>query len=288
MPTRKESELREETITRLNLLVSQTFGGDRYITCHNFGSWQLQLALPGSDLDFVLMGGGGQAYNPLRKVASSLRNKRYASSMNVIENTRVPIIKYTDIKTDIDCDISFDMEGGILMGSCFSRILRERKMVHCRKLVMLIKYWLRSRGLHEPFNGGLGSYSVLVLVISHIQHNQQKNESLASLFRSFFEFYGTKFNFLTTGISLLNGGEYFSKEARGGAFSPAEQTKPALEDPCDPKNNISQASFQMPKIRDAFGQTSRRLEKQYGSDSQDENFGILNEIFFRPHSGRIK
>merc|ERR1711880_25938 len=135
VPTRKEIDLREETITRLNLLVNQTFGGDRYITCHNFGSWQLQLALPGSDLDFVLMGGGEQAFNPLRKMASSLRNKRYASSMNVIENTRVPIIKYTDIKTNIDCDISFDMEGGILMGACFSKILGERKMIHARKLV---------------------------------------------------------------------------------------------------------------------------------------------------------
>jgi hypothetical protein len=39
-------------------------------------------------LDFALVGGNEVAHNPLRKIASSLRNKRMASFMNVIEHTR--------------------------------------------------------------------------------------------------------------------------------------------------------------------------------------------------------
>jgi DNA polymerase sigma len=46
-PTRKERDLREETIARLNLLVAQTFGGAD-VSCHNFGSFHMGLALPGS------------------------------------------------------------------------------------------------------------------------------------------------------------------------------------------------------------------------------------------------
>jgi DNA polymerase sigma len=138
VPTRKEADLRRETITRLNLLVSQTFAGE--VTCHNFGSFHMGLSLPGSDLDFVLIGAAEVVSNPLRRLASSIRNKRYASSMNVVENTRVPIIKYTDMKTSIDCDVSFDMHGGILMGKCFSRLLKEPAMAQARKLVVLIKY----------------------------------------------------------------------------------------------------------------------------------------------------
>jgi DNA polymerase sigma len=158
LPTKKEKDLREETIMRLNLLVSQTFSAGEVVltisfsfffidltkaktkvTCHNFGSYHMGLSLPGSDLDFVLIGASDVAANPLRRLASSIRNKRYASFMNVVENTRVPIIKYTDIKTSIDCDVSFDMHGGILMGRCFARLLKEQAMQHARKLVVLVK-----------------------------------------------------------------------------------------------------------------------------------------------------
>ncbi len=279
------------------------------------------------------MGATEVAQNPLRKIASNLRNKRMASFMNVIEHTRgflnflnflnffefflllVPIVKYTDIKTGIDCDISFDMTGGILMGKAriffhfycarfdivvqlfcrvfslffsdmvaqkkvFAVLLEEPEFVHARSLIVLIKYWLRCRGHHEPFNGGLGSYSVLILVIAHLQHNCAK--SLSELFVSFFQFYGTQFNWITTGISLKNGGSFFSKKIMGGNFECAESWKPALQDCCDESNNVASSSFNFPKIRDAFRETFDIL-----TSGKPTPFGVLPLIFPRPYLERI-
>ena len=175
------------------------------------------------------------------------------------------------------------------MGKSFEALLRNASMKHARKLVTLVKYWLRCRFLHEPFNGGLGSYSVLVLVVSHLQHNQRRNgESLASLFRSFFRFYGFEFNWITLGISVLDGGRYFSKLDRGGSFASHEPWKPALEDPCDRDNNISQASFQLPKIREAMRSTSEALTALGDIYDLEEDFsGVLPRLMLPPYPKRL-
>lgn len=288
-PTRKERQLREESIHRLQVLVQETFERDPDVTCHNFGSFFLNLFLPGSDLDFVVMGAAESSYNPLRRLATSIRNKRYASAMQLIENTRVPIVKYTDIKTSVECDISFDISSGITMGHTFTRILRHPSMSLVRPLVMAVKYWLRSRDLHEPFNGGMGSYSVLILVISLIQLHVKKDEpqTLSGLFRLFFEFYGTKFNWITTGISILRGGSYFSKDERGGAFCEREPWRPALEDPIDTTNNIAAATFNLPKIRDAMYSTHKLLQGFDYASASEASTGVLATIFLEPHIPRI-
>jgi hypothetical protein len=64
----------------------------------------------GSDLDFALVGGNEVAHNPLRKIASSLRNKRMASFMNVIEHTRgertlVILLPSHSLLASADCQV---------------------------------------------------------------------------------------------------------------------------------------------------------------------------------------
>lgn len=282
LPTDREIEVREESINRLKGVVAQTFN-DYRVSCFNIGSFHLGLYLPGSDLDFVVMNASESAHNPLRKLATSLRNKRHASQMQLIERSRVPIVKYTDIKTSVECDVSFDMEGGIVVGHVFKRILKEPSMKHAKSLVLLVKYWLRGLGLHEPFNGGMGSYSVLILVIYHLQRNaDSRNKTLAQLFVSFFEFYGTKFNWISTGISIRSGGYCFAKEDRGEVFNKYNGTRPALEDPVDPSNNISLATSALFRIREAMRQTHALL-----SSGKEPEYGILPEILLGPHPERL-
>ena len=49
----------------------------------------------------------------------------------------------------------------------------------------------------------------------------------------FFELYGSYFNQQEVGISLLDGGSYYSKRQRGW-FNPAEPRLLSIEDPGDP------------------------------------------------------
>jgi non-canonical poly(A) RNA polymerase PAPD5/7 len=186
------------------------------------------------------------------------------------------------MKTGIDCDVSFDVTGGIMMGKVFLILLQQPEFTHARSLIVLVKYWLKIRGYHEPFNGGLGSYSVLIMVVSLLQHHGKSGKSLSELFQLFFTFYGTQFNWITTGISLMQGGSYFSKKIVSGNFDSAEPWKPALEDCCDATNNISSSSYNFPTIRDGFRATAELL-----ASKKKAPCGLLSLILAGSHLERI-
>ncbi len=170
-----------------------------------------------------------------------------------------------------------------MMGKVFLVLLQQPEFAHARSLIVLVKYWLKIRGFHEPFNGGLGSYSVLIMVVSLLQHHGRSGKSLSELFQLFFSFYGTQFNWITTGISLMHGGSYFAKKVVAGNFDSPEPWKPALEDCCDATNNISSSSYNFPQIRDGFRATSELL-----ASKKKAPFGLLSLIFPGPHLERIE
>lgn len=145
------------------------------------------------------------------------------------------------------------------------------------------------------FKGGLGSYTIICMVISFIQvyspfrnivganvsHKQMHpkirlgeidpSENLGVLLIEFFEFYGQYFNYHDCGICILNGGSYYRKARRGWA-DPKQPYLMSVEDPADPSlpdlfmvvnrtdielaNDIARGSFQVRSIRKAFAGAS--------------------------------
>eukprot|EP01116_Phalansterium_solitarium_P019236 TRINITY_DN530_c0_g3_i1.p1 TRINITY_DN530_c0_g3~~TRINITY_DN530_c0_g3_i1.p1 ORF type:complete len:371 (+),score=134.36 TRINITY_DN530_c0_g3_i1:591-1703(+) len=133
-----------------------------------------------------------------------------------------------------------------------------------RPLALVLKYFLQQRGLHEPYLGGIGSYSCVLMIISFLQQRQMnvdgqqqqlrdalQHDDLGLLLTEFFEFYGTKFNYFTTGLSIRDGGCYFQKEARGWLNS-QRQFLLSCEDPQDEENDVSKNSFNVMQVRSAF------------------------------------
>lgn len=57
-----------------------------------------------------------------------------------------------------------------------------------RSLVLLVKAFLAQRGMNEVFTGGLGSYSIICLVISFLQASSRPSSSAAILSRLTFFF----------------------------------------------------------------------------------------------------
>jgi DNA polymerase sigma len=57
-------------------------------------------------------------------------------------------------------------------------------------------------------------------------------QNLGVLANEFLEFYGKYFNFSDVGISVLEGGTYFTKESRGWG-DPTRRFLLSIEDPCD-------------------------------------------------------
>ncbi|KAK4056948.1 hypothetical protein OIO90_001848 [Microbotryomycetes sp. JL221] len=127
-----------------------------------------------------------------------------------------------------------------------------------RSLVMLIKMFLNQRGMNEVFTGGLGSYSIILLVISFLQlhpkiQTGQINPHLnvGLLFVEFLEYYGKHFNYDEAGITLKGRGGYFNKHDKGW-YRPNQPYLLSIEDPNDPSNDVSGGSHNIIRVRQTF------------------------------------
>lgn len=291
-PTTEEHEIRGLVLQQIGDVAREIWPDAK---AHAFGSFATKLYLPTgsvklnagfivyllfhSDIDVVLETSYVPMDNPsrldaLRKLAKRLSKSHvvFGNRLEVIK-ARVPIVKFasvhgTDFETTllasfdifsarIPVDISINQTTGLGAVALINRYLQHFPAL--RPLIMIIKLFLSSRGLNEVFKGGLGSYSIICMVISFIQVHSpfravvctdvsylqmhpkirlgevDPSENLGVLLIEFFEFYGQYFNYDDCGICISNGGSYYRKAQRGWA----DLKQPYLmsvEDPTDPSS----------------------------------------------------
>lgn len=156
-------------------------------------------------------------------------------------------------------------------------------------LVMLIKAFLLQRGLNEPYSGGFGSYTVICLVISLLQvyydtacilsplttsmqmhpkvrrREIKAEQNLGVLLLEFMELYGRIYNYNDVGISLRNGGSYFSPQERG--WTDAVRMHIAIEDPMDSSEPHDSHVCCVLTFDKAMTSLARPLLAEYGTHS---------------------
>ncbi|GMK58916.1 hypothetical protein CspeluHIS016_0603580 [Cutaneotrichosporon spelunceum] len=232
-----------------------------------FGSWQTQLYLPMGDLDLVVVPPPTRPWstkdtaNFLTNLSVILRSSGIADKIALVLGAKVPIIKFVTRSQygNIPVDISFNQINGIDSGKIITHYLDA--LPGARELITVVKYFLSQRQMNEVFTGGLGSYSVICLVISFMQMHPKLRRSdmdaqrnLGTLLLEFFELYGRSFNYDTIGISIRHGGEYFLKRERGWTKKSGNPTPflLSIEDPQNIDNDISGGSYGLPRVKMTF------------------------------------
>ncbi|KAK6353148.1 hypothetical protein TWF696_005138 [Orbilia brochopaga] len=264
-PQAYEHAVRHDLVRRLRKIVQSTWP-DADIQA--FGSFAAEIYLPTSDMDIVVMSRQFfQTSKPkydtvgnIRKLTRILRDSDVAQSHSVVPivGAKVPIIKYKDRLTGLSVDISFENASGLIA----NRTFKQWKEVYPEmpKLALLLKHFLAVRKINEPFNGGLGSFSLICMIVSLLQlmpeassgnWYEEEHTALGWLLMEFLELYGTKFNYVTTGITVKNPG-YFRKSDRKDLFNPSKTGLLVIEDPNNPKNNISKASYKIKEVLRSF------------------------------------
>jgi DNA polymerase sigma len=144
-------------------------------------------------------------------LARCLRTEAWVdvSSMKVIGNTAVPVIKLkTHLDSDISnlsLDISFGGHGHQGLEASQLNISLMCEYPSLRLIVLVLKQFLSRRGLCEVFTGGLSSYAILLLTARFLQE-QLPNVTIdigASLL-GILDFYGNHLQPSVTGISVAN------------------------------------------------------------------------------------
>lgn len=139
-----------------------------------------------------------------------------------------------------------------------------------RPLAIFLKYFLQARALHEPYSGGVGSFTLLMMLIAFFQQRERESikmgkkqqYNLGSLLIEFFELFGDKFNYCTTGISVRHDGKFFAKGAMDRKENFFTQNRPfslALENPLEPDNDSGRGSFRIQTVQKAFSKAHKLL-----------------------------
>ena len=147
-------------------------------------------------------------------------------------------------------DISFNMESGLLSAEKIKSYLKQYPILD--KLVLIIKQFVYQRNLSEVYTGGIGSYSLILLVVSFLQRHPRSevtadDANLGVLLIEFFELYGRNFNYSIVGIKVDGTGRYFNKKELG-----MDDSVLCVIDPADHTNNVGRGCFGMWDVKRAF------------------------------------
>lgn len=172
-----------------------------------FGSHSTGLCLPWSDLDLVIISKSGfNDINALRKISMMLPQQNWIKTFKFIEHTTIPIIKIvtSDIFSEMQIDLSVqnNKHYGLKCVDLVKSFLEEYEVLDY--LVLALKNILRNADLNDPFKGGISSYGLILLVVSFLQAQvdrqfsiklDSETNNLGRLFYNFLYYYGNYFDY---------------------------------------------------------------------------------------------
>ncbi len=257
-PTKAETSARERVSATVTNIVKTLWPG---CVLKFFGSYATGLTLPTSDIDVCITGSAleGKPFE-LEELARAVRNvKGFARKVHIID-AKVSLVKLVSRDGDVHCDICIGHENGPRNVPIICSFVQQYPAL--RPLLMVVKCFLSQRSLNEVYTGGLGSYAVLLLVVSHLQmlrYNFPNIEAnLGAVLIEFFHLYGRMFNICVAGIAAKGDGSYYNKAQRYDTKA-NETIRISLEDPNDLDNNIGTNSFAVGRVRRAFANAYNHL-----------------------------
>jgi DNA polymerase sigma len=148
-----------------------------------FGSYGQNTATIFSDLDFLILNGNESPNkNDLKEMynlMNILKKEGFCNDIKLVK-AKVPILKTTCIRTNINVDISMNKQNGRHAVSVIRKILNRYKFM--KPCIIFLKTLLKKFNLNESHSGGMSSFllfHLLYFLFVHklnIKNNGEKNE----------------------------------------------------------------------------------------------------------------
>lgn len=163
-PTEQDKQMREAVVARVETVIRNCYPDAEVCI---FGSCSTGLNLPNSDIDLLCYCPAIHELTLINRLTSELVRSGICASIEPIKSAKCPIIKLCDKQTNIQVDISFNRENGIYCVQLVKQL--KRKYPELRHLLLVLKCFLKSRQLNETYTGGMSSFLLTILVVSHLQ-----------------------------------------------------------------------------------------------------------------------
>lgn len=287
-PRNFEEAARQDLIVRLQRSLRSWQGNGSIarnadVIC--FGSFASGLYLPTADMDVVAITPQytqtgipslGASMSQLRKLAEHFTKSGMAKpgSATFIWGAKVPLVKFVDRQTGLKVDMSFENDSGYMALDTFKTWKSQYPAMPV--LVAIIKQMLAMRGLNEVFNGGIGGFTTICLVVHVLQTmpelqagSMDSTQHYGELLMKFLDLYGNKFNYHEVGIMMRH--PYLFDKAKTRVPAKINMERLTIIDPNRADNDIAGGSRHIKIVFDCFRHAFNEMQRELG----------------RVHSGKI-
>ncbi|KAL8732215.1 MAG: hypothetical protein Q9166_002963 [cf. Caloplaca sp. 2 TL-2023] len=203
MLSREELYATRQVALHVKRLIDSTLDNT---SCDVIGSYSTGLALPFSDIDFAVSFPAVEAeaathrkslhglkfqkiyHKALYKLQKAFKSDPNFGSNPELVFARIPIVRATHQKTGQEVQVQIQ-SGYSLQQQHTLAYLAEFPSLH--PLYLVLRSCLEIRGLNVPYEGGLGSYPILILMVNALKHasGQHDPHDLGSQLLHVLEFY---------------------------------------------------------------------------------------------------
>lgn len=198
--TKEETAIRQNIYQQFKTVLEKEFQILGYsITIEKFGSFMTGVMINESDIDITVLFNKDKRLNSMHpndilKIVKKvlLINNLCVGEIIHIKKAKTPILKCISKKHNIKIDISINKKDGI-EGNQFI-ILKLKENPEIKYLIILLKYFMKRRGLSNTQIGGLSSLSQFILILHFINlHPLTKSlsikDNIGVLMMDFFQYY---------------------------------------------------------------------------------------------------
>ncbi|KAI0839893.1 hypothetical protein F5Y06DRAFT_264950 [Hypoxylon sp. FL0890] len=288
-PRKFEEQMRNDMIKNLRTIIQKKW---KDAELYPFGSFMSGLYLPTADMDIAICSesltrNGSPKYDKKRHLWALHAHLMYNrvpmnNQVEVISKAKVPLVKYTDGKTSLKVDISFEKMDGHRAIQTF--LDWKKKYPAMPILVSIIKHFLLMRGLNEPVNGGIGGFSVICMVVSlldlmpQVQSRSMVPEHhLGEILMEFFDYYGNRFQYKTVAIRMNPPGLVPKSQVSKVLYRNLDRL--SILDPNNPENDIAGGSGNTETILNQFSQAFATLKARMAVLAWGGEGTILEPLF---------
>lgn len=219
-----------------------------------------------------------EAVKALRKVDKHFRSSHKFSNTDFIRHARVPIIRSKHVATGLDVQIQTLAPYQAAEEHAVAYLFEFPSL---RPLYIILRYCLEVRGLTTVFEGGLGSYPILMMIVTALKHSSGKfaSDDLGGQLLHVLDFYG-KADLYKVGFSAdpprvfeKQKGEWpldermartADSQLRGidqmQKYYPRKPYLLCLQDPADDLNDLGKNAYAIKHIQATFNKARESMQ----------------------------
>ncbi len=217
-----------------------------------YGSFATGLCLPTSDIDLMIAGGGidTQWYptEVLAVIESQLENrKQIVEKCELIKSVSMPVLKVMCNKDynylNVDITVKDSKHKGLDCVGFVKECIAAYPIME--SVILALKQMLLVANMSNPYTGGVGSYSIILMLVECVQRFYQTLDGIddGDLLLSFFYMYGS-----TEVPFRIDPQRPGSKKLIPNDYIEVEKDVPLIIDPLTQNNNVSKSSYLFHKV----------------------------------------